>query len=51
MKKTDYKVVTRTVNGYPVYRNVLVDDNGEYFAKDQGKIWNVTHLKNDFISK
>jgi hypothetical protein len=49
MKKTEYKVIARTVNGYPVYRVVWVDDNGNYFTKDEGKIWNINHLKNDFI--
>jgi hypothetical protein len=50
MKKTEYKYITRTTNGYPVYRRVWVDENGEYFVKDEGRIWNVTHAKNDFIS-
>lgn len=51
MKKTEYKIIARTVNGYPIYRVVFIDENGEYFIKDEGKIWNVTHLKNDFISR
>ena len=33
------------------FRVSWVDDNGNYFAKDEGKVWNVNHLKNDFVLK
>lgn len=50
MKKTNYKMKVRDsfCYGAPIYRRVWIDENGEYWVKDNGELNNVTHAKNSF---
>ena len=51
MKKTEYqmKVKDSVCYGAPIYRRVWIDENGEYFVKVDGKLWNVSSAKNGFV--
>ena len=51
LKKTNYKMMVRQsyCYGAPVYRRVWVDENGDYFVKDNGELCNVTHARKGFM--
>ena len=51
MKKTNYSIMVRdsVCYGAPIYRRVWVNEDGEYFVKFEGNIWNVTSRKYGFV--